>query len=112
MLQPSNGRRGFLHRILTATGLASAAAPAALAQDRINARDFPFLPKYARAQEYKSLKQSSFDTTGGNKDYWPVAAGAMREVFNATGPGVITHIWFTIAAPGVQHLKERSAWLA
>ncbi len=106
MLQPSNGRRGFLHRILTATGLAGAAAPAAPAQDRINARDFPFLPKYARAQDYKSLKQSSFDTTGGNKDYWPVAAGATREVFNATGPGVITHIWFTIAAPGAQHLKE------
>ena len=30
----------------------------------------------------------------------------MREVFNATGPGVITHIWFTIAARSDHHLKE------
>ena len=30
----------------------------------------------------------------------------MQEVFNATGPGVITHIWFTIAARSNDHLKE------
>lgn len=65
-----------------------------------------FLPPYARAQDHRSLKQSSYDRTGGNADSWPVAAGATRELFAATGPGVITHIWFTIAAPGVLHLKE------
>ena len=40
------------------------------------------------------------DKTGGNSDRWPIAPGAVQEVFNATGPGVITHIWFTIAARG------------
>jgi len=70
------------------------------------AGNLPYLPWYARAQSYKSLKQSSFDTTGGNGDRWPIAGGATKEVFNATGTGVITHIWFTIAARSSDHLKE------
>ena len=64
------------------------------------------LPEYAVAQDYVSLKQSSYDRTGGNADSWPVPAGGTKEVFNATGPGVITHIWFTIAADSSHHLKE------
>ena len=32
--------------------------------------------------------------------------GATQEVFNSPGPGVITHIWFTISAPSQAHLKE------
>ena len=64
------------------------------------------IPEYACAQDYQSLKQSSYDRTGGNADSWPIAPGATKEVFRATGPGVITHIWFTIAAPSEYHLKE------
>src|SRR3954462_13888002 len=64
------------------------------------------LPEYALTQNYKSLKQSSYDRTGGNSDRWPIAAGAVQEGFNATGAGVISHIWFTIAARGGDHLKE------
>jgi hypothetical protein len=106
MSKPTDGRRGFLQRILTASGLAAAAAPAAPAQSSAGTRDYDYLPAYARAQNYQSLKQSSYDTTGGNGDAWPIAAGATKEVFNATGPGVITHIWFTIAARSGNHLKE------
>src|SRR5205085_11507217 len=65
------------------------------------------------AQNYRSLKQSSFDQTGGNSDRWPIAPGATQEVFNSAGPGVITHIWFTIAAQSTNHLKEiviRAYW--
>lgn len=103
---PTNGRRGFLRRLLTVSGLA-AAPQAALPQER----DTPgpassLLPAYARAQNYKSLKQSSFDRTGGNRDSWSIPAGGAREVFLADGPGIISHIWFTIAAPGDMHLKE------
>ena len=29
---------------------------------------------------------------------WPVAPGETKEIFNAQGPGVVTHIWFTISA--------------
>jgi hypothetical protein len=71
------------------------------------------LPPHARAQSYQSLKQSSHDPTGGNRDAWPIAVGQTQELFNSAGPGVITHIWFTIAARSGNHLKElvlRAYW--
>jgi hypothetical protein len=92
--------------MLTTGGLVAAAAPAAQAQSRANATPDTYLPRYTRALHYKSLKQSSFDRTGGNHDSWPIAAGGVQEVFNAQGPGVISHIWFTIAARSSDHLKE------
>jgi hypothetical protein len=64
------------------------------------------LPEYALAQDYRSLKQSSYDRTGGNADRWVIEPGDTKEVFNSEGPGVITHIWFTIAAQSPRHLKE------
>jgi len=64
------------------------------------------LPEYACAQSYRSLKQSSYDRTGGNKDYRAIKAGETIEVFNSPGPGVITHIWFTMATWAPYHLKE------
>jgi len=83
----------------------SAAAPAAV-QAQARGGESDYLPKYARAQSYKSLKQSSYDTTGGNSDRWPIHPGGIQELFNAQGPGVISHIWFTIAADSMHHLKE------
>jgi hypothetical protein len=64
------------------------------------------LPDYALAQNYRSLKQSSYDRTGGNNDRWPINPSETKEIFNANGPGVISHIWFTIAARSTYHLKE------
>jgi hypothetical protein len=104
MTSTPNNRRGFLQRLL-AVGTVAAAVPART-EAQGAATEVPFLPSYARAQNYKSLKQSSFDKTGGNSDRWPIAPGGMQEVFKATGPGVITHIWFTIAAQSGDHLKE------
>lgn len=74
---------------------------------------FEYLPPYARQQHYRSLKQSSYDKTGGNRDYWSIPAGQTQEVFNHASPGMISHIWFTIAAQGMWHLKElvlRAYW--
>jgi len=102
MIEPP--RRGFLRRVLSLGGLSAAGAAAQQAQP--GAGEYSFLPRYARSQSYKSLKQSSYDRTGGNSDRWPIPAGGSYELFNSSGPGVITHIWFTIAAPGVNHLKE------
>jgi hypothetical protein len=99
-----NPRRGFLRRLAGVTGFTAAAAAA---QTPGSGGAAPFqLPRYARALNYKSLKQSSFDTTGGNSDRWPIAPGATQEVFRSNGPGVITHIWFTIAAASPSHLKD------
>ncbi len=106
-------RRGFLRRMMAAVGVGAAAPMALQGQDRPGGgrRMLP-LPSYARAQNYKSLKQSSFDRTGGNHDSWPINGGETKEIFSAEGPGVITHIWFTIAG-GRNHLKElilRAYW--
>lgn len=107
MNEKKNDRRGFLGRLLTGAGLAAAAPAAAQAQSGGGAADIAaLLPKYTRAHTYKSLKQSSYDRTGGNRDSWNIQPGATQEVFNAQGPGVISHIWFTIAARGGDHLKE------
>jgi hypothetical protein len=101
-------RRTFLNHMLAAGGVAAAAAPMAQAQSGRGSRsaEFSFLPPYARAQNYKSLKQSSYDRTGGNRDAWTIPVGGVHEVFQAEGPGIISHIWFTIAARGGDHLKE------
>jgi len=100
-----NHRRGFLQGVLAAGALAGL-PPRTLEAQAAPGGEFGFLPPYARAMTHKSLKQSSFDRTGGNRDRWTVPAGGTQEVFNATGPGVITHIWFTIAARSSDHLKE------
>ncbi len=104
MTSNSNFRRKFLGGLagLWAARYASGGqeAPAGAASGALQ------LPEYALAQNYRSLKQSSYDRTGGNADRWPIAPGETKEVFNANGPGVISHIWFTIAAPSTYHLKE------
>jgi len=64
------------------------------------------LPAYARAQNYRSLKESTYDRSGGNADARPIAPGATLDVFKQTGAGIITHVWFTIAADSDYHLKE------
>jgi len=112
--QHHSPRRSFLQRLAGVAGLSTVAARAADSAPAAGAPSGPaVLPAYARALDYRSLKQSSYDRTGGNSDRWPIAPGATQEVFNAQGPGAITHIWFTIAARGAMHLKEvvlRAYW--
>src|SRR5262249_18065854 len=103
MIDPRAPRRGFLQRIAGLAGFSAASAAAAPAAP---SKTDDWLPRHARAYSHQSLKQSSYDRTGGNSDRWPIKPGETFEVFNATGPGVISHIWFTIAAPGPNHLKE------
>jgi hypothetical protein len=103
-------RRQFVQSLLGGAGLA--ALPETLASQSPSPGS-DILPNYARAQRYRSRKQSSHDTTGGNQDYWAIAPGADKEIFNASGSGVISHIWFTIAAQSALHLKElvfRAYW--
>jgi hypothetical protein len=99
-------RRSFLRRFAGFAGLSAAAAAPLAAQQREGVGDARFLPRYARAQNYRSLKQSSYDRTGGNADAWPIEAGATKEIFSSPGPGVISHIWFTIASDSPNQLKE------
>jgi hypothetical protein len=105
MTNNDRNRRGFLQRLMALGGLSAAAPAAGLAQAG-RAAGASILPDYVRGQDYKSLKQSSFDRTGGNADRWAIQPGATQELFNAEGPGVISHIWFTISAQSANHLKE------
>jgi hypothetical protein len=99
-----SARRGFFQKLAAMAGISAGArpAPAQTAPERGGA----MVPAYALTQNYRSLKQSSYDTTGGNSDRWPIPPGQTKEVFRADGPGMISHIWFTIAADSMHHLKE------
>ena len=106
-----NGRRNFLQRFMGTVGLgAAASATSATASAQSNAPRAGLanavLPAYARAQNYRSLKESTYDRSGGNADARPIAPGATLDVFNQPGAGIISHIWFTIAADSAFHLKE------
>ncbi len=108
------GRRGFLGSLAGAAGISLAAAGTAVGAQQRMGRTGPIeLPPYARAQSYRSLKQSTTDPTGGNADFRRILPGGTLEVFNAAGPGLISHIWFTISAQSENHLKElvlRAYW--
>jgi hypothetical protein len=100
-------RRGFVKALGGVTALFGARQGMAKQTAAIQPQSsVPILPAYTRAQNYKSLKQSSYDRTGGNRDFWPMTAGQTITAFESSGPGVITHIWFTIAAESSRHLKE------
>jgi len=58
------------------------------------------------SQDYVLRRASSYDRSGANADSREVPAGATFELLNAVGPGMITHIWFTIASPEPLHLKK------
>lgn len=102
----NDGRRTFLRGAVAFAG-ASAVSTQAQAQAQSPSGASPgVLPAYARALSHRSLKQSSYDTTGGNADRWLIKPGGTQELFNQQGPGVISHLWFTIAAASPNHLKE------
>lgn len=60
----------------------------------------------ARLRDYKCRRSSSWDRTGGNADFVPVDPGVSITLLDLKGPGVITHIWFTINSPDPMHLKN------
>lgn len=59
----------------------------------------------ARFRPGTSYKASSYDRSGGNNDFFTIAPGQVLTVLAATGPGIIRHCWFTIAA-GPHHLRD------
>ena len=57
-------------------------------------------------QDYTLKRVSSFDRSGGNADSRPIPPGQTLEVMDENGPGVLTHIWFTLASREMYHLKK------
>jgi hypothetical protein len=68
--------------------------------DILNIGHLPYL------KEAKSIQISSYDTSGGNSDCRYIAPGATLTLADMKGPGVITHIWVTIAAEGEFPLRN------
>lgn len=64
------------------------------------------MPNLVEPQDYVLKRVSSYDRSGGNADSRKIAAGETLTVLEEAGPGVITHIWFTIASPESFHLKK------
>jgi D-arabinan exo alpha-(1,3)/(1,5)-arabinofuranosidase (non-reducing end) len=65
-----------------------------------------WLGQLPEPHSYVLKRVSSYDRTGGNEDYRQVAPGQTFTVLDESGPGVITHVWFTIADPELYHLKK------
>ncbi len=60
----------------------------------------------ALLRDYQTAKASSYDRTGGNDDSFRIEPGATQVLMDVEGPGMISHIWFTINAPDEKHLKK------
>ena len=52
----------------------------------------------SRILPYKTLRQSSYDKTGGNMDCVRVDPGTTHTLAEVEGAGVITHIWITLSS--------------
>jgi len=64
------------------------------------------LTALTRPHDYIQHRSSSYDRSGGNADARPIAPGARLTLLDEPGPGVLTHVWITIASPSEYHLKQ------
>src|SRR5579872_6823059 len=72
-----------------------------------------WLSSLSEARDYIQHRSSSYDRSGGNADARTIAPGETLTLLDDAGPGIITHIWFTIAANEKYHLKKlvlRAYW--
>jgi len=105
-------RRKFISAPLTlglasagVLGLASGRADA-VASPTESGLAYPAELSLALLRDYQSAKASSYDRTGGNADDIKIEPGATQILMDVQGPGMVSHIWFTISAPDPQHLKK------
>lgn len=66
-------------------------------------------PGLSTLKDYTQERLSSYDKTGANDDgNWgnSIKPGEQRVIGDVEGPGIITHLWFTIATGEHYHLKK------
>lgn len=63
-------------------------------------------PDLTRQQTYTLHRASSTDPTGANADRRTVKPGQTLTLLDTAGPGMISHMWFTIASGEPYHLKR------
>ena len=64
-----------------------------------------WLSKLPQAKDYVQHRVSSYDRSGGNGDARTIAAGETLTLLDADGPGMVSHVWVTIASDDPNHLK-------
>src|SRR5258708_7677707 len=64
-----------------------------------------WLADLPQAKDYVQKRASSYDRSGGNADNRQIAPGETLTLLDDAGPGLINHIWFTIATDDPHHLK-------
>jgi hypothetical protein len=64
------------------------------------------LSSLTQPHDYVLKRVSSYDRTGGNDDYRPMAVGGTLTLLDEPGPGEISHVWITIASGERYHLKK------
>ena len=57
-------------------------------------------------RNYKLKRESSWDRSGGNRDYRVIKPGNTLTITGINGPGVIRHIWFTGDCSDVYWLRK------
>jgi hypothetical protein len=65
------------------------------------------------ARNCKRKRASSWDQAGGNHDWWDIPQGSTTVIADLEGPGLINHIWFTIASADRQYHRKmifRAYW--
>lgn len=55
---------------------------------------------------FKAGRVASWDVSGRNRDAWPIEPGERKVLADIEGPGVISHIWFTIACEDKHYLRK------
>jgi hypothetical protein len=58
------------------------------------------LSSLSQARSGKTKRESSYDRSGGNKDYFTILPGENKQICRIQGAGAITHIWMTMATDG------------
>jgi hypothetical protein len=65
-----------------------------------------WLRTLTQPHDYVQKRSSSYDRSGGNADFRPIAPGATLTLLDEQGPGIITHFWCTLASHEEYHLKK------
>jgi hypothetical protein len=64
-----------------------------------------WLTSLPQPKDYVLKRASSFDRTGGNADNRQIAVGDTLTLLDESGPGLVSHVWVTIASRDPHHLK-------
>jgi hypothetical protein len=59
-----------------------------------------------RLRDARRRRASSYDTSGGNADFWLLQPGETRTLANIEGPGCVRHIWMTLASREDAYLRR------